>query len=453
MAGRKPKPLPPGFYRRKGIIYVRTDPVTGRALSTRCRDVQAAQMFYAERERLSVHPAHAAADQATVGDWIKRTLKSKAKTRSDGTMNMYHVKLGHVARIIGEKTKMRMVDAGAVDRYIHQRQEEGAKNNTIARELTCLWQMLKLARRAGEYPFELSQVKPVDFSADYEPVERFLEPDDLPKLLAVCRPEEQAWICFALATGGDITDVEAALPGDYDPALGVIKMRGTKNKFRKAKIPVPDELVGLLEFALPHLPLSWPRVSKALPERCDKAGIPRVSPKDLRRSAGTWLQEAGVRIDTLAKFMRHSGAKVTHDVYARGRAEKIRHQIQRQTQGQIRYTISGPLAKSADAEDLKSSAQTAELTKPAKKLRKASPRNTTKHVAADAELLQAAQGRARKFAALSGVDPSFETARLIHESVAEAYYMSEGDPDAEANIRKNIDAVAENLGLVATAKS
>src|SRR5690606_37579833 len=69
---RKPR----GLYLRGGIWYVRTDPVTGRPLSTGCRedDVAGAEAFVRARRDIAGRPLHAAAETASrdarLIDWI-----------------------------------------------------------------------------------------------------------------------------------------------------------------------------------------------------------------------------------------------------------------------------------------------------------------------------------------------------------------------------------------------
>lgn len=428
MATRKIR-LPKGFYWRGTVVWLRTDPVTGKPKSTRSTTLPGAIAFRERREELAANPVHQAAAKATVGDWARKICLIKAQTRSEGTADMYNSKVGHAVRIFGRNTPLVDIDANAIDRYIGTRQGEGAKNTTIQRELTCIWQMLRHARRAGDYHLELSQVKPIGFSAGYKPRETFLPPDELPTLLEALTPERAAWVCLAIATGGDISDVERVQPGDYDPERQVMQMRGTKNRHRTKQIPIPDPLLPLLESALGHLPLSWPRVSKDLPELCEKLGITRVTPKDLRRTAGTWLSEMGVRIDTLSRFMRHGGAKVTFDVYAQPRPEATGQSIREQLQK--RHSDGGPLGGMADAGDLKPPTATPGPAKTAGNKRfRASPR-IAKQGNADTDLLHLAEARVRRLRAASAIAPEeFEQALRFNEALVEAYHMGAGDVEA-----------------------
>lgn len=444
MATRKEQ-LPQGFYRRGTVIWVRTDPVTGGAKSTGARTVDGALAYLAERERISTSPIHRAAAEATVGEWAKKTCEMKAQSKSEGTQQMYDQKLGHVVRIFGANSPMTAIDAPAVDRFIKQRQREGVTNNTIHRELTCMMQMLKLARRAGVYHLEISQVKPIGFSAGYIPRTTHLLPDELPVLLAGLTPERAAWVSIAIATGGDISDVERIRPGDYDPQTQTIQLRGTKNRFRTARIPVPDIFLDLLESALPFLPFSWPRVSKDLPEACERVKITRVTPKDLRRTAATWLREGGVALDTLGRWLRHGGAKVAFDVYDRSAPEATGSAIREQMQK--RYTGAGPLAKQADAVDLKAASGSPDRQESAGKHGVPAAPRRSKQDPANTDLLQRAEARVRRLRPLVALDPTLAGPVAVAEAVVEAYHLAAGDEASPENLRRLLDEAAAHLGL------
>jgi integrase len=325
MATRRPK-LRRGFYWREDVIWVRRDPIEQKRLSTRLSDPEAAYAWRAERERQATDKEYAASRRATVGSWVERMLELKGRSRSEGTLNMYETKLGHLSRIAGvERDKtgavtrdvaLAAVDANFIDAYILQRSTEGAGNNTIARELTCIGQLLKHAWRAGEFLTDPRKVMPIGFSAGYKPVTRTLKRSDLPKLLAACTMDQQrAYICLSLAIGGDRVDVENARPEDYDRERQVIHVHGTKNEARDAEIPVVSTTRELLEYALPFMPISWPSASSNLGKVCRRAGIPHLSPKDLRRTASSWMVADGVDQSNVSRWMRHKDDQMVRKIY------------------------------------------------------------------------------------------------------------------------------------------
>lgn len=347
------KKLGKGLYWRGDTIWIRTDPLDGKQRSTRCHDVSAANLWLAERERLAASPTYAASTQASVGDWILKTLDfKKGQEKSEGTLHMYGVKLGHITRIFGANSPLAVITPVAVDSYISQRRSEGAKSNTVARELTCLRQMLKLARRAGVFGRGVDEVMPIGFSANYQPITRTLTWEQFNLLVDALPAEHAAWVCLAAATAGDVSDVERMKRDDFDLTTWTVKMRGTKNRSRSATIPIPRPLRPLVERALPFLPVSWPRSSKALGEATVKLGLGHYSPKDLRRSACTWLIEAGVPEDAVSRWMRHKNSTMVRTIYGQMRPEALGSIIDQKLQK--RDADHGPLGGIGSHEGFKS---------------------------------------------------------------------------------------------------
>jgi integrase len=349
------KKLKRGFYRRGAVVWVRTDAIDGLPRSTGRTDPEAAYLWDAERQRVASSPSYAAALAASFGDWVVRTLETKERERSGGTLHMYGVKLGHFVRIWGDEFRLADVSATRVDSFIRQRQDEGAKNNTIKRELTCLRQLLRYAKRAGQFPADIAEVMPVAFSANYTPTTRTLLPSDLPKLWeALPSDTERAWVALAISVGADAGDIERAVRGDYDPKRKVMRVRGTKTLTRDAEVPVLEHVEDLFLYALERLPVSWPRSSKALGEACARAGIPHLSPKDLRRTASSWLIAAGANQSHVSRFLRHKNDAMVRTVYGQMKPDELGNLLG--VSAKTLQTVARPLGETANAGDLKGSA-------------------------------------------------------------------------------------------------
>lgn len=349
------KRLGRGFYWRGGIIWVRTDPIDKLPRSTGCRDPRAAELWRAERERVSVDPVYAASLTASLGVWVTNTLKRKTEERSAGTVHMYGVKLGHFVRLWGKDAALASISPELVDDYISTRRSEGAASNTIARELTCLRQLLRLAKRGRAFRGDLAEVMPVAFAAEYEPVKRILRPSDLPALWQALRTdEERAWVALALSTAADASDIERATRADYDDARGVFMLHGTKTSTRAAEVPILAHVRELFEYALARLPVSWPRASKGLGEACKRAGLPHLSPKDLRRTAASWLIASGAPQPLVSRFLRHRNDAMVRTVYGQLQPEELGKLLA--TSAETLQSSARPLGGMADAGDLKGEA-------------------------------------------------------------------------------------------------
>jgi hypothetical protein len=128
--------------------------------STQCHDRRAAEARAREWERDVADPAHAAARKATLSDALKLLLRFddeeiRAGRRSADTREFHEKKAGHLVRVFetndqGERIGFPLVQLGApeVDGYISRRRGEGAKDATVAKELSVLRKALRLAVRA-----------------------------------------------------------------------------------------------------------------------------------------------------------------------------------------------------------------------------------------------------------------------------------------------------------------
>lgn len=293
-----------GFYRpkykdrhgkvRTAKVWWSRDPVTGERVSTGARTKEGAQAWRAERERRAANPHYAASHEATIEQWVKRVQALKDERKAEGTAHMYRVKLGHVARIFGSMSPMSSITPDTVDLFVSTRQAEGASNNTIGKELTGIMQLVKHARRAGQYAGDVSALRPVGFSIEYTPRTAHMKREWLPKLAKVLEPNELAAVKVIIATSARLSEYLRMQRSDIYTEDGLVPIRGSKTALAKRVVPVPSIFRGLLREALPHLEPKWVAITKALPKACELVGIDRLTPNDLRRTHSTWLIEAGV---------------------------------------------------------------------------------------------------------------------------------------------------------------
>lgn len=319
------------LYKRGQVYWLRTDPVTGERRSTKCTNKKAAEAFLAERERLAADPHYEASHTATIAKWSDELNRVKRATKAEGTANMYAIKIGHVVRLFGAETKMVEITPTSVDRYVAQRLEEGAKPNTIGKELTSLVQMCKLAKRGGAYAGDISSLRPVGFSIEYTPRTGTISRENATKVFAKLADPKKAAIAIALATGARHSEIARITPEDVDLVNWTVHIPGTKTK--KSDRIIPITLAAhrfLLEAAVRlGLPARWPRMSKDLPALCEKLGIPRVTANDLRRSFATWNIEAGISREDVAKLLGHGSTTMVFKVYGRESAEAFGKKLER----------------------------------------------------------------------------------------------------------------------------
>jgi hypothetical protein len=118
-------------------------------------------------------------------------------------------------------------------------------------------------------------------------------------------------VAFIVSTSACWRETELARREDVGEGLATVLLRGTKRKTRFRTVPIVSPAQrSLLEHALEHaagtegaLFTSWRNVRRDLAEACERAGIERCSPNDLRRTFASWQVEAGVPLFPIAQAM------------------------------------------------------------------------------------------------------------------------------------------------------
>ncbi len=324
----------PEFFRRKradgSLGRTWWTNLHGRRVSTRCRDLRAAQAWRRARERRGADPRHAAAAEARLDDAVAELLAELLRRgRAKPTLKRAREKLGQFVRIWGADCPLARIDAPLVAKYVDARLLEPGRargsslsRTTVRDELAFLRQLLKVARRNGVYALPVEDVLPLRFEARITPVTRWVRQDDLPKLLAHVEPRHAALVCFILATGTRLGEAYRARREDVDMKRGVVRIRGTKTERSKGEIPISPFLRALLVRALRDaegediLFRKWPHIQRDMKAACDRAGVPHVTPNDLRRSFGKWHRARGFVPSLIAVLLRHADDKLAQTTYA-----------------------------------------------------------------------------------------------------------------------------------------
>lgn len=310
--------------------------VLGARQTTRCTDYEAACLFARRLEREGADPRHAAAHKATLGDAI-RELKAELvrRGRRAPTLAIADTKLGHFARLWGEEMPLANVTASEILRFIDRRLEEGAARMTVHHELAHLRQLVTLERRLGRYPHHWDDVDP-KFEAKYRPRTRTLTRAEVETCLEELAPFRAAHFAWLVGTGSDLSESYRARRDDVDFKAALVHVRGTKTEFRDRFVPITPTTRALLRFALEHAPgddvlfAPWGKVQRDLGLVADKYKMPHFSPKDLRRTFGTWLRDAGVEPHHIGRAMGHADSTMAERVYARGHDQELAKAVRAQ---------------------------------------------------------------------------------------------------------------------------
>lgn len=320
-----------GLFKRGGVWWIRTDPISGKARTTECRDLTAAKAYRAQRELLAVDPTYRASETASLAEWAENLIVVKRTDKSPATLKIHAQKLGHFIRIWGPSFPLAQINPGVCDRYVVQRRTEGVTDHTIVKEFSSLAQLLKLAARAGCYNGQISLLRPTDVQARYEPRTRALSVDELVRLMRECRPKVREFVELTASLGLRLSEALKVEPEDIDRGRWTVKVRGTKTKSAKREIPVLAPFRLLIDDALPLLPLkSIGNLLRALTSACKRAGIDRCTPNDLRRSHATLLIECGVDRDVVRRLLGHTTSTMVERVYGKPRPEALAALAQKQ---------------------------------------------------------------------------------------------------------------------------
>lgn len=166
---------------------------------------------------------------------------------------------------------------------------------------------------------------PIGFAPEYKPRERALTYAAAQKLLAELTADRAARVAFIVATSANWNETERARREDVSANFSSVLIRGTKRATRHREVPIVSrDQRSLLEHAMKHaggtgesLFTPWLNVRRDLQQACERAGIPAVSPNDLRRTCATWLRAQGAPPHLIAPVMGHVDSRMVERVYGR----------------------------------------------------------------------------------------------------------------------------------------
>jgi integrase len=318
----------PGLYRRgRGrFIRCRTDPPTGKDVSTKCTTTEAAKRWLAKREKASADQAYQAAKEARLDEWTAAFAQHlRDLGRSAGTMNEVECKLGHWVRVMGEDCRLADLGPEAFDRFVSQRLGEKVSSHTVVKECNRMIEVLRFAKRRGRYNGDTSVLKPEGLVTAYVPKERTPTMAELNKLWLHLNARLTAIVVFGVVFGGRRAELLRCTAADDDRKRQVFRVHGSKTAGSTREVPVLSPFRKLIKRGLPGLPIeTWNNTYWDLEVACRLAGIEYFTPHDLRRTHASILQEHGVDADVVRRFLGHTTRNLVDRVYGRPRAEKLR---------------------------------------------------------------------------------------------------------------------------------
>lgn len=280
--------------------------------------------------RAHYDPRVATAREKTIEDAILLVYAAlERRKRTEGTKQNARDKLGHFARLWRNRA-LASIEYADVAAYIDVRTREGVKRITIGHELGYLRQAWKLAKAHQWTSRPWDELMPERFDTGHKPRTRWLTVAEVRAVLAALDGERAAWVAWIVATGSDVGDVPKAQAGDIDWKRGLVRVRGSKTRFRDRLVPITPLTRPLLKLAAEYGPpfvgiwntKTSPNI--VLRKLAARLEMPHFTPKDLRRTWGTWLRHGGVDLDLIGRGLGHAeGSPLAATTYAPGEDEAM----------------------------------------------------------------------------------------------------------------------------------
>lgn len=313
---------------RRGSTWHAWNPVTKQRETTGCTDRRAAESVVAGWQRAAADPSYRDAASKTLADLYRVVTDEKRRRgKAEGTQEMYDQKLRQWARVaglieprLGERTPLGTVFTPSfVDAFEAHRLAEGISQSTIHKELVAIRQGGKLCARRGWLPgVDWRSALPVGASDGYVPQTAYLPIADWPKLIDMLPPARAAQVAWHLGTGANAAEARAARPEHL--LDGLVKIPGTKTRFRDRTIPVLTLFSPYVQLGASWLRargefLHWTSEQRDMRAACRRAGVTECTSNRLRASFASALVQAGVPFDLAAKMLGHGSTKMLTLVY------------------------------------------------------------------------------------------------------------------------------------------
>ena len=322
------------LHKRGGVYYADYVDRSGKRQqpSLRTRDFQVARTRLRE---LELQTTDSSPNQTeTLSDALDYFTSVTLAGRSAGTVRSYEQKARHLARLIGDQL-LDLLKRETVERYIKTRIAEGSHTHSVHKELVVLRGALNSAAERDRFHGVVKVIVP-KFNAEYEPRRTYLTPAQFMALTDnILRPiganateyQRARWearkvrrtlyvLLIALASPR-VGEIEAL---DWREHIhldrNVILIPKGKTVSRPLKIH-PVLRLWLETYQQDRGPVvePWGNVSRDLPRLCERAGIPRCTPNDLRRTFASWLVQQGESLFVVSRLLGHKSTRMVELVY------------------------------------------------------------------------------------------------------------------------------------------
>jgi integrase len=306
-----------------------------RSLRTSDREVARARLRDLELSTTDSGP-HASQALADALDWFTGTVHAGSPV---GTRESYEQKARHLARLLGEY----QLDALTRDRvlsYIASRAREGAHEHSVHKELVVLRGALKAAKERQPPLFhgEVAAVVP-RFKTKYDPRRTHLSPEQFMALTrhlvaplppgakpetveaSEARRARRVFFCMMIAFASPRLGELHKMRWEDHVDLRLNRLQIPKGKTEPRAITIAPILRPWIEAfheqagGVGPVVEAWGSCRRDLANACKRAGVPRVTPNDLRRTFASWLVQARESLFVVSKLLGHNSTRMVEKVY------------------------------------------------------------------------------------------------------------------------------------------
>jgi integrase len=285
--------------------------------STKQTDKQAARKVAREIERRMAAPTRASSTTTLKQAVIRLREYHVRRKSSEATKQIQECKCGHLLRILGEDFDLGTLTRELLEDYADKRIEEKASRHNVHKDL----RELRQACRVSGVPWDATLMP--DLGKFYEPGDTWLTVQQFRVLRMALPPERRDYVTMFAFTGIDVGPLYRLRADHVDLDGDRVWIPDTKTEARPRWVELAPEAREALEWRVrkargdePLFPV-WVNCNRALERACKRAKVPRVSPKDLRRTFCSWMAQAGVPMKTCAEMMGHSSTRMVDLVYAK----------------------------------------------------------------------------------------------------------------------------------------
>jgi integrase len=274
-----------------------------------------------------------------LGELVPEYLRYKADHGKRSLTEDRRILTTRILPAFGTDLLVKRLTADQVGQYERRRISE-VSAFTVANELTVLRHMLRLARRWGY----LEHVPEIELPKKPEGRQRYLEPDEITRLLSACRrsknPRLLPIVTLALNTGmrkGEILDLAWERVDLATSRITLYRTKSGKPRGVPLNRAVYDGLVALEpDSTRGEGPVfkrrngaAWGQIRTAFTGALKKAGISGFRFHDLRHTAASHLVMRGASLKDVQEILGHSDLKMTQryahlsPTHLRGAVERL----------------------------------------------------------------------------------------------------------------------------------